>query len=54
MAGLWIYTTLNTDNDVVGVFGILFKVSLQKDQTVVIWWSVEITTVPKVGCWRKN
>jgi hypothetical protein len=45
--GLEVRTTLDAENDLVGIFGVFLKVSLKKDVAVVLWRSVEFASVPE-------
>lgn len=41
-------STLDVENDLVRVFGILLQVSLNQDKTIVVGCSVEFTSVPRI------
>ena len=46
-----IHAAFDVDADFVRVFGVLGKVPLQKHETVVLGWSVELAAIPTVA-WR--
>ena len=51
--GFSIHATLDADDHLIGVFGVLLEVPLEEHQTVVVGRPVELAAIPKVP-WRNE